>query len=273
MMKFFDPHIHCYSRTTDDYERMSLSGVQAVVEPSFWLGSERRYPESYFDYFRHILEFEPKRAKEYGIDHFSCVAMNPKEANNLELAHRVIDGLQEYYRHERCLAVGEVGFDLITDAEEEIMRRQLLMAKEMNMLVMVHTPHRNKREGTERTIQVLKEVNLDPDQVLIDHNNLETIDLSIAYGGWSGMTIYPTKVSPEIAIEIFDRYGTERMMINSAADWGPANPLSIVKTALEMRKKEYGEDVIQQLVWDNPIRFYSQSGKLRLGEWIKEKQG
>lgn len=123
-MKFFDPHIHCYSRTTDDYERMSLAGVQAVVEPSFWLGSERCYPETYFDYFLHILGFEPKRAKEYGIEHYSCVAMNPKEANNLKIAHQVIDGLPEFLRHERCLAVGEVGFDQITDAEEEIMRRQ-----------------------------------------------------------------------------------------------------------------------------------------------------
>ncbi|WCK56299.1 TatD family hydrolase [Aneurinibacillus sp. Ricciae_BoGa-3] len=265
-MKFFDPHIHCYSRTTDDYERMSLSGVRAVVEPSFWLGSERRYPGTYFDYFEHILSFEPKRAKQYGIDHYCCIAMNPKEANNLDLAHEVIDGLKRYLLHDRCLAIGEVGFDRITVAEEEVMKRQLKIAKELNMLVMVHTPHQNKREGTERTIHLLKEVGLDPDQVIIDHNNLDTIDLSVAYGGWSAMTIYPTKVSPAQAIEIFARYGTDRMMVNTAADWGPSNPLNVVKTALEMRIKEYAEDVIEKLVWDNPIQFYRQSGKLKLAE-------
>ncbi|WNC12963.1 TatD family hydrolase [Brevibacillus brevis] len=263
-MKIFDPHIHCYSRTTDDYERMSLAGVRVVVEPSFWLGSERRFPETYFDYFEHVLSFEPKRAEQYGIQHYCCLAMNPKEANNLEIAHQVIDGLPDYLKRDRCLAIGEVGFDRITDAEEEVMKRQLLLAKDMDMLVMVHTPHQNKRAGTERTIKLLKEVGLDPDQVVIDHNNLDTIDLSVEYGGWSAMTIYPTKVSPEQAIEIFDRYGTERMMINTAADWGPSNPLSVVKTALEMRKKAFADEIIERLVWDNPIRFYSQSGKLHV---------
>jgi len=265
-MKFVDPHIHCYSRTTDDYTNMSLAGVRVVVEPSFWLGSERSSPDTYFDYFKHILTFEPTRAKEYGIDHYACIAMNPKEANNLEIAHKVIDGMEEYVKHERCLAIGEVGFDLITEAEEEVMRRQLEVANDLNMLVMVHTPHTNKREGTRRTIEVLQDVGLDPDQVIIDHNNSETIDLSVAYGGWHGMTIYPTKVSTDEAVSIFEQYGTDRMLINTAADWGESDPLNIVKTSLAMRKRGYSDSAIKQVVWDNPLQFYGQSGKLNIEE-------
>ncbi|PZE20016.1 TatD family hydrolase [Paenibacillus xerothermodurans] len=263
-MKFFEPHIHVYSRTTDDYERMSTAGIRTIVEPSFWLGSTRRYAETFFDYFNHILTFEPERASNYGIDHYSCVSMNPKEANNLVLAHQVIDGMPEYLQHERCLAIGEVGFDLITEAEEEVMRRQLHLAKDMNMLVMVHTPHKNKRAGTERTIQVLHEVGIDPAQVILDHNNHDTIDLAVEYGGWSGMTIYPTKVSVEGALDIFSKYGIERMLINTAADWGPSDPLNVSKTAREMRRVGYSDEQVERLVWDNPVQFYSQSGKLKL---------
>jgi uncharacterized protein len=263
-MKYFDPHIHCYSRTTDDYEKMSLAGVRAVVEPAFWLGSERRYPETYFDYFQHLLTFEQQRAKQYGIEHYCCLAMNPKEANNLSIANQVIDGLPAYLQHERCLAMGEVGFDRITVEEEAVLRRQLKLAKQLQMLVMVHTPHQNKREGTRRTIEILKEEGLEPDRVLIDHNNSDTMDLSVAYGGWSGMTIYPTKVSTSEAIEIMEHYSTHKIMINTAADWGPSDPLNVVKTALEMRKKGYAENIIQELVWHNPVRFYGQSGKLKL---------
>lgn len=261
-MKYFDPHIHVYSRTVDDYEAMSAAGLRVIVEPAFWLGSERRYPETHFDYFHHVLTFEPERAKKYGIEHYCCLAMNPKEANNLEIAHQVIDGLPEYLKHDRCVAIGEVGFDKITDAEEEVMRRQLQLAKDLSMPVMVHTPHVNKREGTIRTIEILKEMDLDPQQVLLDHNNDDTIDVAVEYGGWIGMTLYPGKISVGGALEILERYGTDRMLINTAADWGPADPLSVAKACRDMRIRGYSDEEIQKLVWDNPIQFYKQSGKL-----------
>lgn len=261
-MRYFDPHIHCYSRTTDDYERMSVAGVRVVVEPAFWLGSERTHPQTHFDYFEHVLTFEPKRAAQYGIDHYCCLAMNPKESKNLEVAHQVIDGLPEYLKRDRCLALGEIGFDLITPAEEEIMRRQLHLAKDLGILVMVHIPHTNKRVGTERTIELLNEVGLDPNQVILDHNNSDTIDLAVEYGGFRGMTIYPGKVSIKEALDIMDQYGTEKMMINTAADWGPADPLNVAKTAMGMRKHGYSDEQIEELVWHNPIQFYRQSGKL-----------
>src|SRR5438067_13939430 len=108
-MIFIDPHLHAYSRTTDDYQRMYQCGIRAIVEPSFWLGSARKYAGSFFDYFKHILEFEPTRSRKFGIDHFACIAMNPKEADNLALATEVIDGIGEYLDHERCVAIGEIG--------------------------------------------------------------------------------------------------------------------------------------------------------------------
>ncbi len=40
-MKFFDPHIHMTSRTTDDYQAMADAGIVALIEPAFWLGQPR----------------------------------------------------------------------------------------------------------------------------------------------------------------------------------------------------------------------------------------
>ena len=93
VMHIIDPHIHCISRTTDDYHRMYDENIRAVVEPSFWLGQARRYPGSYFDYFALILDFEATRAARFGIDHYACIAMNPKEADSLDLAMEVVAGL------------------------------------------------------------------------------------------------------------------------------------------------------------------------------------
>jgi predicted metal-dependent TIM-barrel fold hydrolase len=260
-MRILDPHVHMYSRTVDDYDKMSLCGVEMIVEPSFWLGSPRRSPHTFFDYFQHILDFEPQRAKKYGIDHYSCIAMNPKEANHLDLALEVIEGLDPYLEHPRCVALGEIGFDKNTDAEEEVMRRQLRLAKDKGMLVMVHTPHTEKKEGTERTVHVLREEQMDPARVLIDHNTEETIEIALEYGAWAGMTIYPGKVSPERAIAMIKKYGTERIMINSAADWGASDSLSIPRTCRQMREEHFPKEEIQKVVWENPYQFYALSGK------------
>ena len=41
MLKFFDPHIHMVSRTTDDYQNMAAAGITGVIEPAFWQGQAR----------------------------------------------------------------------------------------------------------------------------------------------------------------------------------------------------------------------------------------
>jgi uncharacterized protein len=263
-MSIIEPHIHMFSRTTDDYERMSLCGIKVVVEPSFWLGSDRSSPTTFYDYFNHLLTVEPSRSKEFLIQHFTCIGVNPKEANNLQLALKVIEGMERYLDHPRCLAVGEIGFNKITDAEEEVMRHQIALAKKKDMLVMIHLPHTNKKAGVERTIKVLLEEKIDPQRVLIDHNTEETIEAAINYGGWLGFTIYPGKMTAERFINLIKKYGSNRVMINSSADWGPSDPLSVPKTIYSLQHAGFSEDKIRKITWENPFNFYTLSGKFKI---------
>lgn len=264
-MRIFDPHSHMISRITDDYEKMAIAGVVAITEPSFWLGEPRKHAGTFYDYFDHITNFESERAAQYGIRHFCTIGVNPREANNTELAHEVLERMPEWFDHPRVVAVGELGFDLITDEEEEILRKQLEMAFEAGLPVMIHTPHRNKLEGTLRTIRVIEDMQLDPDRIIMDHNTEETIEASRDGGFWCGHTVYPvTKLSPERATAIFEKYGTEKMLVNSSCDWGPSDPLSVPRTVWQMRRQGFPEEVIEQLVWRNPVAFYSLSGKLDL---------
>ena len=108
-MTIIEPHVHMYSRTTDDYTAMYEAGIRACVEPSFWLGVNRRYAGTFWDYFHLILEFETMRAARYGIDHYACVSVNPKEAEDTSLAREVLAGLAPYLDHARCVAIGEIG--------------------------------------------------------------------------------------------------------------------------------------------------------------------
>ena len=262
-MRIFDPHSHMISRVTDDYERMAIAGIVALTEPSFWLGEPRKHAGTFYDYFDHITNFEVERAAQYGIRHFCTIGVNPREANDLSLAREVLGRMDEWFERPTVVAVGELGFDLITDAEEEILRKQLEMAFEADLPVMIHTPHRNKLEGTLRTIRVIEDMKLDVSRILMDHNTEETIEASRDGGFWCGHTVYPvTKLSPERATAIMEKYGVDRMMVNSSCDWGPSDPLSVPRTIWAMRRAGFDEGTIERLVWNNPLDFYSLSGRV-----------
>ena len=261
-MIIIEPHIHMYSRTTDDYEAMYRAGIRACVEPSFWLGSNRRYAGTFFDYFELILEFETVRSRRFGIDHFCAVSLNPKEAEDTVLAGEVIDGLTPYLDHPRCVALGEIGFNNITPNEEQAFVRQLQIAKSRRMPVIVHLPHQNKPRGTARIAAILKAEGMNPDLIVLDHNTEETIGQARDTGCYCGMTVYPiSKLTPQRVSNIIRQYGAQRMIVNGSADWGVSDPLSLVKVVDFMRRDGHGDDTIENIVYANAMAFYGQSPK------------
>ena len=259
-MTIIEPHIHMYSRTTDDYTSMYRAGIRACVEPSFWLGANRRYAGTFFDYFRLILDFETVRARRFGIDHYAAISLNPKEADDEVLASEVIDGLADYLDHERCVAVGEIGFNNITSGEEKAFVRQLEIATEREMPTIIHLPHNDKLRGAVRTADIIESVGADPERTIIDHNTEETIRAALDTGCFAGMTVYPiSKLTPERVSNMIHEYGSERIIVNGSADWGVSDPLSLVKVVEYMHKDGHSEEAIQNLVFNNAMAFYSHS--------------
>ncbi|WP_034269799.1 TatD family hydrolase [Haloechinothrix halophila] len=263
-MRIFDPHIHMTSRTTDDYEAMYAAGVRAVTEPAFWLGQPRGSAASFYDYFDGLLGWERFRASQFGIRHHCTIALNPKEANDPRCVE-VLDVLPRYLAKDGVVAVGEVGFDSMTDDEEKAFVRQLELAGEHDLPVLVHTPHRDKVEGTRRSLELVAASGLPPERVLIDHLNEVTVDLVAESGCWLGFSIYPdTKMDEHRMVRVLSDYGLERMIVNSAADWGRSDPLKTAKTGQAMREAGFSSDDVDRLLWRNPVAFYGQSGRLLL---------
>ncbi len=262
-MKFFDPHVHMTSRTTDDYEAMAKAGIRAVIEPAFWVGQPRTHVGTFEDYFASLLGWERFRASQFGIRHFCTLALNPKEANSPGIAQGVIELLRIYLAKDGVVAVGEIGFDDQTPAEEKYFVAQLALAKEFDLPVLVHTPHRDKKRGTIRSLALVKEQGFPEGRVLIDHNTEETLPLVLDTGCFAGHSIYPsTKMDEPRMAALVQRYGSSRILVNSAADWGVSDPLKVPKTAAEFRRIGISEADIETIVWRNPIAFFGQTGRI-----------
>ncbi|MFI5844600.1 TatD family hydrolase [Catenuloplanes sp. NPDC051500] len=263
-MRIFDPHIHMTSRTTDDYAAMAAAGVRAIVEPAFWLGQPRTGPGSFADYFDALVGWEPYRAAQFGIAHHATIALNPKEANDPR-CRPVLDLVPRYLAKDGVVAVGEIGYDSMTPEEDDAFTRQLAMAVEAGLPALVHTPHRDKVRGTTRSLDVVRESGIGPERVVIDHLNEVTVKQVKDAGCWAGFSIYPdTKMSPPRMVEILKDYGPERVLVNSAADWGKSDPLLTVRTAEAMREAGFTDDDVDLVLWRNPVEFYGQSGRLNL---------
>lgn len=271
-MRFFDPHVHMTSRTTDDYQAMADAGVVAIIEPAFWLGQPRTGVDSFRDYYSSLIGWERFRSSQFGIKHYCTIGLNSREANNEALAEQVMELLPLFIYKEGVVGVGEIGFDDQTAAEEKYYRLQLNLAKEASLPVQIHTPHRDKKRGTTRSMDIALEQGLDPYMVIVDHNNEETVKEVLDRGFWAAFTIYPfTKMGNERMVEIVKQYGSERIMVNSAADWGISDPLAVPKTAALMKEMGIADEDIHQVTYQNALTAFGQSGQINEADFIAVK--
>src|SRR5256885_1171802 len=253
MVPWLDPHIHMISRVTDDYQRMAYAGCQAVTEPAFWAGFDRGSVEGFRDYFRHLTEVEPKRAAQFNIRHYSWLCINAKEAENVELSRGVIAMIPEFLDKPNVLGIGEIGLNKNTRNEATIFQEHVDLAMKTNELMLIHTPHlEDKYKGTRMIIDMLKgNSRVQPERVLIDHVEEHTVRLALEAGVWCGMTLYPTtKCTPQRAADIVEMVGPERIMANSAGDWGKSNPLAVPGLIPGMKRRGHGAGGIPRNLYE-----------------------
>lgn len=265
-MAFIDPHVHMISRTTDDYHQMAIAGCRAVGEPAFWPGFDRESPRAFRDYFRQLTEVEPKRAAQFGIQHFTWICMNPKESENLDLSREVISMIPPFLELPNVVGVGEIGLNRVTKNEIKIFEEQLDLAIRFKQLVMIHTPHlEDKWKGTQIILDILKaDRRVQPEHILVDHVEEHTAGAVLKAGFWGGMTLYPfSKISIPRAVDVVEKFNGERLMVNSGGDWGMSDPLSVPKLQLEMRLRRHSQELMERVTLRNALEFMSQSSKVK----------
>jgi predicted metal-dependent TIM-barrel fold hydrolase len=247
---------------------MSKAGIVAIIEPAFWLGQPRTEVGSFKDYFSSIVGWEAFRASQFGIKHYCTIGLNSKEANNESLAEEVMELLPLFALKDNVVAIGEIGYDDQTAAEDKYFRAQIELAKELELPILVHTPHRDKKKGTLRSMDVLEEHGIDPSTVIIDHNNEETVESVLERGYWTAFTIYPnTKMGSERMVAVVEKYGSNKIFIDSSADWGVSDPLSVPKTAKLMLDRGITSEIVQAVCYQNALEAYAQSGNMKERDW------
>ena len=265
-MDYFDPHIHMVSRTTDDYETLARMGCVGLSEPAFWAGFDRGSVDSFRDYFRQLTDFEMKRAAQFCVQHFTWLCINAKEAENVSLSREVIKIIPDFLDLPNVLGIGEIGLNKNTRNECIIFEEHVQLAVAHDQQILIHTPHlEDKHMGTRMILDMLNgDTRLDRSRVLVDHVEEHTVRHVLDDGYWAGMTLYPiSKCTPARAADMIEMYGPERLLVNSAGDWGPSKPTAVPDFIIEMRRRGHCESIIRKVVYENPLEFFSQSANFQ----------
>jgi predicted metal-dependent TIM-barrel fold hydrolase len=178
--------------------------------------------------------------------------------------------LPSFAGKEGVVAIGEIGYDDQTSLEDRYFRQQIELAKELDLPIMIHTPHRDKKRGTTRTMDVLEEHDFDPGRCVIDHNNEETVREVLDRGYWTAFSIYPgTKMGNARMTELVRDYGAERVIVDSACDWGISDPIAVPKTALMMIERGIAADVVRRVCYENALAVYCLNGEMKASDWLE----
>jgi hypothetical protein len=122
--------------------------------------------------------------------------------------------------------------------------------------------------GQDPDSDVLAEHGFDPARCVIDHNTEETVQEVLRRGYFAGFSIYPhTKMGKERLTEIVRHYGPERIVADSACDWGVSDPLAVPKTAALMAERGIAAEAIRRVTYANALAVYGLSGAMKEADW------
>jgi len=251
-----DAHIHADCRPYEDFEDMVVAGIEYALTLAH---DPMRMSNSavVLDHFHRILENDFSRAEKNGLTLKAALGLHPRSiCPDYEV---VLQKLPDFLNQDEVIALGEVGLESASELEQEVFRTQLLMAGEMGMKVTVHTPRRNKREVTIKTLSIINDT-IDPGLVVVDHVDPSIIDLMADFDGMMGVTVQPQKMTPTEAVELldetFEEYGSERFMLDSDMSSSPSDPLSVPKTVHQLKLAGWDDKKINKLSHDNAAAFY-----------------
>lgn len=246
--------MHADSRSSEDFEKMFVSGIDTAITCSFYPYKFNDNPEILLNHLNRILNFEPRRASEYGLDLKVALGIHP--ANALENNEIIFNELEKWIENKDIIAIGEIGLDENTELEKKVFKKQLELADATNSKVIIHTPRKNKLEVLKDIKELVLE-NINPKLVVIDHINLNTIEEVIDEEFTIGLTVQPQKMEVEEAIEILDKYGFGRFLLNSDISNKPSDPLSVPKTVRTLKRLGYDEKEIDKVAFENAKEFFN----------------
>jgi predicted metal-dependent TIM-barrel fold hydrolase len=255
-MRLFAPHLRRSLRGGDDFRALRHAGVAAVVEPARWPGRPPLAGDDVEDQAATLLGWERFRASLFGVRHYAALCLDPREDAELGLGR-----LHRYLGLEGVVAVGEIGVEELAPVEERRLLAQLDLARRHRLPVWLRAPSGGPRQLVDRMLAVVRDAAFPASRVLIGNLDDETVPIVLDENAWASCPLaFDTPEESRRALALLERYGEEQLIL----DGGVGELLGAPRLAARLRDHGLTDARIEGLYWQNPIRFFGESGRLHL---------
>lgn len=258
-MLFIDPHLHTDMIDDVILERLSMAGMEAAIVPSPHMFKGMADADALFRLWNRFLEFEVKSAKSMGFELFVSLSIPFYGLSSRDI-EECLKKLPDFLKHERVVAMGEIGLDVGIKDEEKLLRAQLQIAKEHNLPVIAHTPIRLAPQAPEvikKIVRVIKEENFDISRVVLDHTGESTFDYRIKTGAMVGLSVCHDKMPPEIAAQyvLNNPDKRDRLLLNCELAGGDLY-FTVPRVIMAMKMMGMKRTEIEKVTYENPKKFF-----------------
>jgi uncharacterized protein len=253
--EFVDLHLHADGISTQDLATLAYFGLKAAVTCSRDVGQGSA--DSLRRHWDELVSKQADRLKMAGIRPMVALGLHPARIP-WHGAEDLLHLLPRYFDDPKVVALGELGLHDGGPREDEILSRQLVLARQLRKPVIIHTPQKDKLVRTRRILNLVRESPLEPGEVLIDHVSAETFPLVRGVGCWTGLTLQPDGISPAAAAALVAKHGVERIVLTSDIGEGASDLLALPKAADALRSAGLSEAVTRRLMSQGPLAFLTQ---------------
>ncbi|SMB99393.1 hypothetical protein SAMN00808754_2881 [Thermanaeromonas toyohensis ToBE] len=249
-----DSHTHVSVLPFDALENMALAGVRKIIGCSIFFGA--RHAETLFDHFEQMLTLCQQSAIQNGLKLFVAVGLHP--LGTPEDWPRVVEALPTYLKRAGVIGLGEIGLHEGDKREQEVLREQLKIAKEYGVPVIIHTPPRQRELITGKALEIAAAIGIPPHKVVIDHANLDIINLIEEFGAIPGLTIRQDGLTPPILLEHLEHFW--RGMLNSDySNLKACDPLSVPRAVRYLENKGAPHEIVERIARYNAEELFGLS--------------
>lgn len=291
VIPFIDTHCHLHGLPHDAWETVGATGIAAAIlsagNPHDRREVHQEVPdaEELLRIWEHPIRLAPWTEKKHLFRVF--VAVGISSMTRVANWERALELMPEYLRRPGVVAVGEAGLDPVQyfgmqwplDEQKVVLAEQLRLARELDLPFIMHTPKVKKQseylqqltpselpaDGYKRhyldlDLAIVERAGFDQRRLVIDHVDASVIAFVLeeteAYIGIRVGQI-PTTTPPQYFADVVEKYGPERLMINTDhIAYSSHDLLAIPRTIREMLRRGIGRATIQRVVFDNANEFF-----------------
>ena len=253
-MDYFDAQLHPLALRGGDLADLRYFGVTGALAPA-----EQTVVPPTRDGIRRawdaLVPGATRRLRRAGIAGFAAVGIHPRSIPWRGLEALMAE-LPEYLGRPQVVALGAVGLDQGGVREEAVFVRQIELARELRIPVVVRTPWRRDERLTRRTLALPRQHDLDPSRVLVTRADRHTVRMIRACGYAAGLTLSAIAGNGggdpiDEAVGLVRSLGPEGLVLGSGAGDGAGDLLAVPRAAARLAKAGLSKAVVRRVCGAN----------------------